>query len=277
VAGKVPSAFADLAGEGRVFDLSQPISPAAPRLEPLMSPYSMCMWSHPSVSERFLRERFEATNGLGYADERVELDLHIGTHMDALGHVFVNGRGFGGIGVDAAVTNWGLAQLGIETVPPVVARGVLVDVPTEYGRPLEPGEPIDVDAIRQTLRGSGTRVESGDVVLIRTGWSRFYGTDNAMFTAAWPGITLPAAQWLAARGAVIVGADTVGLEVFPDTVPGVHAPVHGFLLAEAGVHILEQANLDPVSEAGIHEFLVLCLGLRWVGGTASPLRLTAIG
>jgi kynurenine formamidase len=273
----VTAETASLVGRGRVFDLSQPISTRSPRLEALMSPYSMCMWSNPVISRRYVAETFGVTNGIGYADERIELDLHTGTHIDALGHVFVDDRGYNGLSAEAVVSNWGLRKLGIENLPPVVTRGILADARAVRGRALEPGEPITVSDLEQAFRLGGVEAHTGDVVLVRTGWAEFYGVDNPAYTSGWPGITIEAARWLAARDVVIVGADTMGLEVYPDLVAGEHAPVHAFLLPEAGVHILEQANLEELAVAGVHEFLCLCLAPRFVGGTAAPVRLVAIG
>jgi kynurenine formamidase len=263
-------------GNGRIFDLSQPISVDSPRLPMLMSAYSMCMWSNPISSRHFLEETNGIENAIGYADERVEFDLHTGTHIDALGHTFANDRTYNGFTVRETVTNWGLKRLGIENLPPVVARGVLIDLPTLKGRDLEPGEVVTVTDLRRALSGQEIELDQGDVVLIRTGWARYY-SEPETYVAAWPGIGLDAARWLVARNVSVVGADTMGLEVYPDEVATVHAPVHQYLLARSGVYILEQANLDPLADAGVYSFLCLCLAPRFVGGTAAPVRLVALG
>jgi kynurenine formamidase len=265
-----------LAGGGRVFDLTQPISSDSPRLPRVMSPYTMCMWSHPVSSRHHLEATLGIENEMGYADERVEFDLHTGTHVDALGHAWIGDRTYNGLTVREVVTNWGLRRLGIENLPPVVARGVLVDMPAHLGRELEPGESIGVRELEGALAGQGVELRRGDVVLIRTGWARYYADGTDRFVASWPGIGVAAARWLAEREPVVVGADTLGLEVYPDEVPTVHSPVHQLLLATIGLYILEQADLDALSAAGVHEFLVLCLAPKFVGGTAAPVGLAAV-
>jgi kynurenine formamidase len=262
-------------GEGRIFDLSQPICVESPRLPMLMSPYSICMWSNPISSRHFLEETYAIENAIGYADERVEFDLHTGTHIDALGHTFTNDRTYNGFTVREVVTNWGLKRLGIENLPPVVARGVLIDVPALRGRDLEPGEVVAASDLERALSRQDVVIERGDVVLIRTGWARYY-TDPETYVAGWPGIGLDAATWLVEHDVSIVGADTMGVEVYPDEVATVHAPVHQYLLARSGVYILEQANLDPIADADVYVFLCLCLVPRFVGGTAAPVRLVAL-
>ena len=265
-----------LAGDGRILDLSQPISHLSPRLDRVMSPYSMCMWSNPVASRHHLEREMGIVNGMGYADERVEFDLHTGTHIDALGHAWIGDRTYNGRTTRDVVTNWGLRELGIEHLPPVVARGVLLDVPAERGRALEPGEVVTVADLEAIVAARGIEIRSGDVVFVRTGWAQYYASDVRAYTAGWPGIGVAAASWLAERDVAIVGGDTMGLEVYPDEVPTVHSPVHQLLLATCGIYILEQANLDQLAELGIVEFLCLCLAPRFVGGTASPLRLVGV-
>jgi kynurenine formamidase len=265
-----------LAGEGRVLDLSQPISHLSPRLDRVMSPYSMCMWSHPLSSRHHLQREMGIMNEMGYADERVEFDLHTGTHIDALGHAWIGDRTYNGRSMRDVVTNWGLRELGIEHLPPVVARGVFFDVPAHRGRALEPGEVVTVADLEGIARTRGIAIRSGDVVFVRTGWAQYYAGDPATYSASWPGIGVDAAAWLAERDVAIVGGDTIGLEVYPDEVPTVHSPVHQLLLASCGIYILEQADLDPLAEREINEFLCLCLAPRFVGGTASPVRLVGV-
>lgn len=235
----------------------------------------MCLWSHPAAS-RAEHARAGAENDVGFAVERVELDLHTGTHIDALGHCVIGGFMHGGLTVDEAVTNNGLVRLGIETVPPIIARGVLLDMPAVFGRALESGEVISIDAIGRALERAGSTVEPGDVVLIRTGWAEYYGTDNERFLSGWPGIGIDAAQWLAEQKVVAVGADTHALEVWPPEDRHVHWPVHQELLVHAGIYIVEHASLEELARQGAYRFLCLCLPIRFVGGTASPVRLTAI-
>jgi kynurenine formamidase len=259
---------------GIVVDLSQPVSRSTPR-DAEQSPYALCMWSHP-VASQSEHAKAGAENKVGFAVDRVELDLHTGTHIDALGHCSIGPLMHSGLRVDDVVTNAGLSQLGVETVPPILARGLLLDMPGSLGRPLETGEVIDIAAITATLDRQGTRIETGDVVLIRTGWATYYGVANERFLEGWPGIGVEAGRWLIALGVSAVGADTHALEVWPPEDMRVQWPVHQEFLVRAGVFIIEHANLEELASRGAYEFLCLCLPIRFVGGTASPIRLTAV-
>ena len=236
----------------------------------------MCLWTNPSISRRMFERNWHATNGVGFADERVEFDMHAGTHIDALGHTSIGDRMYNGIPIDDVVTNTGLARLGIEHVPPIATRGILVDVPTLRGRELRGGEVVSADDIRGALERADLRLEPGNVVLIRTGWSRYYGLDNARYVESAPGIDVACAKWLAQQRIVAVGSDTMSLEVAPGVVENELYPVHQFLLAEAGIYIIEQANLEELATESVLEFFCLCLSLKFIGGTGSPVRLTAL-
>ena len=264
-----------LVTHGRAYDLSQPISAAIPRLEG-QPPYSLCLWTNPSISRRMLARDFHATNGVGFTDERVEFDMHAGTHIDALGHTSIGDRMYNGISIDDAVTNTGLTRLGIERLPPIATRGILIDMPAVRGRELRGGEVVSADDISIALQQAHLCIEPGDVVLVRTGWSRHYGVDNARYVDSAPGIDVGCARWLAQQRIVAVGSDTMSLEVAPNVAENDLYPVHQFLLAEAGVYIIEQANLEELAADGVFEFFCLCLALKFTGGTGSPVRLTAL-
>ena len=266
----------DLVREGRIYDLSQPLSATSPRLPVVQSPYSLCLWSNPYAGRSWYREEEGATNGVAFADERVTLDLHTGTHIDALAHAWIDDRTYNGLDLGAVIGSWGLKKLGIENVPPLLARGVLADVPSYRGRDLDPGEAITAEDLEGTLESQGSDVRPGDIVLVRTGWSRYYGTDNATYVGDCPGIGLGAARWLTQQRVTAVGADTMGLEVYPGEAPGVLYPVHQYLLARSGTYIIEQAMLEEIAGVGIHEFLCVCAAPKFAGATAAPVRLTAV-
>jgi kynurenine formamidase len=125
------------------------------------------------------------------------------------------------------------------------------------------------------LARQGTEVRRGDVVLLRTGRIREW-PDAEAFVPDEPGLDLDGARLLAERGAVLIGADNVGLEVHPSPDPGNWQPVHGFLLAQAGVPIMEIVDLEELAAERVHElaFIGACLKIR--GATGSPIRPIAL-
>jgi len=273
-----------LVREGRVFDLSHPISDESPTYVGYMSPpYTFCMWSHPLISRHEL-EQLGFTNAIGFADERVEMGMHIGTHVDALGHVSKGDAVFGGIPILDAVGNRGLSRLGIEHLPPVVTRGVLFDIPALLGQELAPGMAITPEHLEAAQSRQGVEVREADVVLVRTGWGRYHIVDNARYVGIAPdgeqgfapGLGMAAAQWLSARRVLAVGSDTMEVEVVPAESPDECDPVHQHLLAEEGVYLIENAALEEIAQAEVSEFLLLLLAPPFKGATGAPLRLTAI-
>jgi kynurenine formamidase len=261
---------------GRVYDLSKPVSVDSPRLPVAQSPYSLCLWSNPQTGRGWYREEQGATNDVSFADERVTFDMHTGTHIDALAHTWIGNRTYNGLRFDEVIGNWGLKRLGIENVPPLICSGLLLDIAALRSRVLDPGELITPADLEAALARQHEEVRRGDIVLLRTGWGRYYGTDNDRYVGDSPGIGVSAASWLTDRGVVAVGADTMGLEVCPPETRGVLYPVHQHLLARTGTYIIEQAALEEIAADHVYRFLCVCTPIKFVGATASPIRLTAV-
>ena len=90
-----------------------------------------------------------------------------------------------------------------------------------------------------------TELRLGDVVLIRTGQMNLW--PDIGFVRDTPGLNREGAEYLAKHGAIMIGADNLTLEQTP-TAPGLNFfPVHTYLLAEAGVPLLEMAQLDELA------------------------------
>jgi len=252
------------------------VSAESPRLPVVQSPYSLCLWSNPQTGRAWYRYEQGATNDVSFADERVTLDMHTGTHIDALAHTWIGDRTYNGFRFDDVIGTWGLRRLGIENLPPLVCSGLLLDVEALRGRVLDPGEIVTPSDLEAALARQHEEVRRGDVVLLRTGWGRYYGTDNDRYVGDAPGIGVSAATWLTDRGVVAVGSDTMGLEVYPAETAGVLYPVHQHLLARTGTYIIEQAALEEIAADEVSRFLCICAAVKFVGASASPIRLTAV-
>jgi kynurenine formamidase len=266
-----------LARAGRVYDLSFPVSKQAPTHPVYLTPYFICLNHLPWASEKYEREHAGATNGIGWAQERVELDMHTGTHVDALGHATVSGQAYNQFPLLEVYGNWGLMKLGIENLPPLLTRGILADVAGHRGSAMQPGDAISAAELQDVLRAQRVGVRPGDVVLVRTGWARYWGVDNDRYMLnGCPGISLDAATWLAGRGVIAVGADQAAVEVWPAERPGDVFPVHIELLTRSGVYLIEQANLEEIARASVYEFLLVCATPKFAGATGAPVRLLAV-
>lgn len=249
--------------QGKVFDLGQRVTAASPRL-PMQPPYTLAVQGMP------ISEMMGADNPLDVYAEHAGLTFHVGTHIDALGHFAASKHWFGGVGA-ATADEGGLASHGIDQLGPLVSRAVVVDVASWRGAAcLDPSERVTRSMLEQACAAQGNAVETGDVVLVRTGWGRHYGGDSERYVASEPGIDEEAARYLSRCGAIAVGADNMALEVLPFTERHQAFPVHQHLLVEAGVHIIENLALDAVCAAGVRAGVFFLLPVKFVGATASP-------
>src|SRR5687768_10396146 len=261
---------------GRVYDLSFEIGANAPYLLPNQTPYLLSIWA--SFRDSIKRRRAAgATNDAGTNLERVEMTMHVGTHIDALGHFSIGDRLYNGNSAAEVVTDWGLDRLGIEHAPPMIARGVLLDVAGLDGGPhLNPGRAVSPDELQRAAEAAGVAIEAGDIVLIRTGWGRFFGTDNARYVAGEPGIDVAAAHWLTGRDVVAIGCDNMAVEVLPNPDRSLMMPVHQHVLAEAGVYLIENLALEELAAERVYEFCFVLLATKYKGATGCPVRPIAL-
>ncbi len=262
--------------DGRVYDLSHEISAGAPFMAPNQTPFLLSIWA--SWRDSIKRRRaMGARNDAGANVERIEMTAHVGTHIDALGHFSIGDQLYNGLSAAETVTDWGLEQLGIEQAPPIITRGVLLDVAGLDGAAhLEPGRAITQDALAHAAEMAGVAIEPGDVVLIRTGWGRYFGVDNARYLQGEPGIDVPAARWLTARDVVGIGCDNMAVEVLLNPDPALSMPVHQHALAEAGVHLIENVALEALAADKVGAFCLILLPIKFKGATGSPVRPVAL-
>lgn len=251
----------------------RPIDPTRARIVDLTHEYRAGMphWpTHPPFAYTLTRLHGEQTldGGVSSASDLIALGTHNGTHIDALCHFSQSGRLCGGVDVGGMQSyTGGIAAHGAETIAPIVRRGVLVDLAAEG--PLPPEREIAPAG----LEASAAAVAPGSVVLIRTGWARYW-PDPARYLNGQrhPGPGLEAARWLSARGIFAAGSDTVAFERIPS--PGM--PVHVHFLVERGIHILENLNLEELARTGAREFVLVAAPMKIRGATGAPARVFAI-
>ena len=198
---------------------------------------------------------------------------HSGTHIDALSHQAENLTLHGGVHVDEGVqTSVGFRKLGIETMAPLVTRGVLLDVAGD--RSLEPDDAITPEDLERATRAE---IRPGDAVLVRTGFGALWSKPDEYLHAA--GVSAAGSRWLVERKVAAVGADNIAFDLMsgvPDPELKVTLPGHVLLLVRAGIPIIENLNLEELAAAKVYEFLFVCLPLKMRGATGSPVRPIAI-
>lgn len=219
-------------------------------------------------------------DGGSAANDLLVTGTHVGTHIDALGHVSHCGEVYGGMSAEQIqVGGKGLTSHGIDEVDPIVTRGVLLDIPALLGRErLAGGTEITAEHLDAAVERQGTPVGEGEVVLIRSGWGQhwpdaeaFYGKQTGV-----PGVSEQGAKWLAAAGVRATGADTIAFERLEAGAGHALLPAHRILLVESGINIIETMALEEVAADEVYEFTFVLSPLKLVGGTGSPVRPLAL-
>ncbi len=237
--------------------------------------------NHPAYQLAMMRRHGDMvrSDGGSAANEMFVMGGHVGTHIDALGHVSQDGLMYGGLDASASQSNQGLTALGIDTMEPIVCRGVLLDVAAIYDvNALEAGYEVTVNDLEAAEEAAGVTPGKGDAVLIRTGWATHWSEPDVFCGQAGgaPGPGEAAGHWLAERQVRVTGAETIAYEVIRPGVGHATLPVHRILLVEAGIHIMEVMNLTDLAATGVNEFLFVAAPLKLVGATGSPTRPLAI-
>jgi 4-oxalocrotonate tautomerase family enzyme len=202
---------------------------------------------------------------------------HSGTHIDAICHQADAQMLFGGVPAAEVCTGKGFTAHAIEETPPMLAPGVLLDAAAERGvRSLDAGHLVTAADLAACCRRQGVEIWPGDVGLVRTG-NALYWHDPERFLAG-PGMDGSAAAWLAAKGVLAVGADNMAWDVIGlrDPTVGCQLPGHLILIARNGIYIIENLQLEELAAAGVSRFTFVCLPLKFVGATGSPVRPIAI-
>ncbi len=203
------------------------------------------------------------------------------SHIDALCHIFHEGRVYNGYPAEV-VTAHGATRLGIHHLRAgIVTRGVLLDIPLLRGvEALEPGEPVFPEDLEAAEEQAGLRVRSGDALLVRTGrwrWRAAHGPWDLGTLAA--GLDASCLPWLRARDVATLGSDGVS-DVLPSRVEGVGMPIHTVAIVALGIHLMDNLDLDAVAEACAEErrweFLLTVAPLVLRRGTASPVNPIAV-
>jgi kynurenine formamidase len=190
-------------------------------------------------------------------DDLVQMWLGVGPQLDGLGHMGEAGMFYNcNAGKDIAPIT-GLTKLDISKVPPMVARGVLIDMARHFGvESMSAGQPITPDDLQAAMAEQSITVNEGDVVLLHTGW-----TDAKLDTAPeeWgqtiPGITNAAASYLASLKPMAVGADTWGVGAVPAIKGDKIFYDHVVFLKHNGIFILETMNTGRLARESVREFM----------------------
>jgi kynurenine formamidase len=216
-------------------------------------------------------------NGVNWVVEQITATQQMGTHLDGLNHLQVGDTSYNGFRLADIAEDYGTNRLGIETLPQVVTRGLLLDVAAvrDVDR-LSAGDAITVADARAALDRHGLAVRPGDAVLFHTGWGALWGTDNDRYGRGEPGPGLDLAHWLAEHRVALTGCDTWSYGPYPAEDPDEPFVVPQTLNVRHGVVVAENLRLAEIAEAGLGEFLFVLSHAKLRGSTgawATPLAI----
>jgi len=203
--------------------------------------------------------------------------MGVGSQIDGLGHVGINHHYYNNTHVKDFVKVTGLTKFSTSDIPPIVTRGVLLDIARLKGTDtLEAGTAINRAEIDAAAKAQGVTINEGDVVLLHTGWMNVSESDPERFMKGEPGLGVEGAKYLAGLGVVAVGADTFGVEAIPFETDGQFFPVHQELLARNGVYLLENMDTRALAKDEGWEFLFVLGQPRFAGSVQAIINPVAI-
>lgn len=265
---------------GKVYDLAVDYFIGMPSWQAAGDPHYriwMTHTPHGTVIDDPLNVGTNMNEHVSYTGAAISMYTHMGTHIDALVHFGLDGKIWNNFSAEEHLGDRGWQVAGAENIPPLVARGVLLDVAGAKGmNMLDDGYRITSEDLRNTLRHQNTFIQEGDVVLIRTGRMKLYN-DTEAYMSNPPGLGLDAARFLVEQsGAMVVGADNLSFEAFPSELETDYVPVHTYLLAEQGAPIIELVFLEQLAMDKVYEFAFIGGSLKLRGSDAAPIRPLAL-
>jgi kynurenine formamidase len=194
---------------------------------------------------------------MNYNDDIITGWVGVGSQLDGLGHIGIDGVYYNCNNGKEFVAAAGLKKLGIENVPAIATRGVILDMVGLTGRdPVPEGTAFNRKEIEAALKRQGNmKINKGDVVIFYTGWTKLIGKDDKRYGSTEPGLGIDGANYLASLNVAMVGADTWGLEVVPFEDPKKVFYVHQILIPQNGIMILENVNAEGAVADKVYEGL----------------------
>jgi kynurenine formamidase len=227
----------------------------------------------------------------GENEEIVITELgQVGTQLDAFAHQIYGGEyyncitnhdmsfGDGGASDLTAGARQGFPKLGVEKIPDIMTRGVLIDVAGLKNVDMLPGGyVITADDLQQALAKEKLKLETGDAVMINTGWGKLYSVkDKDKYLKSSPGIGIDAGEWLIQQNPMLVGTDTCCVEVRPYPAQKMNLPIHAMFLILYGVYLVENLKLEQMAAEHAYETAYIMTPLKIEGGTGSTIAPIAV-
>ncbi len=211
-------------------------------------------------------------------EELVVTELgQVGTQFDMFSHQGIDGQFYNCVPIDSVASRGGFQKFGVEKIGTLFARGVLIDVAALKGVDmLSASYEITASDLQGALAKQGVTLSPGDAVLIHTGWGQLWDKEPARYAGPSPGIGVGAATWLASQDVLLIGSDTMSVEISPNPDKALDLPVHQIALAVNGIFLIENVKLDELASKRIQEFAFIVEPLKIRGGTGSTVAPIAV-
>ncbi|MGB7933125.1 MAG: cyclase family protein [Gammaproteobacteria bacterium] len=274
----VTRAAAALVRQGKVVDLGRILDEDTPKFPGRYWHQSL------DVTPHYENLRRADSGGQGWGRNQINWiteiqagTFQVGTQLDSIGHIQAGERFYNGWTTRDLVQSNGLARFGMETVPPVITRGVLLDVVAYKNvERLPAGYVITREDVEGTLKHEGLALRAGDAVLFHTGWGGLWGVDNAQFLSGEPGPGLATVQWLYDQHIAVTGADTWSYGPVPGEDSERPFLVPQTMYVKLGLFGLENLATEQLARDGVHEFLFVLTHARTRGSTAAVVSPAAV-
>jgi kynurenine formamidase len=236
----------ELVREGRMYDLGRVLDESVPVFPGRHFRQTLVTTAHHANAAMDTKPVTGlGDNAVNWVIELVSATTQLGTHLDALNHLQIGDRGYNGWTVAELAESWGTNRLGAETIPQIVTRGWLVDVPAGRGVDrLGVGDVVTVEDVKRAL--DGDEPGPGDAVLFHTGWGTHW-QDPDTYLSGEPGPGLELAGWLVGHEVALTGCDTWSYGPVPAEDPARPFEVPQTLNVRHGVFVVE--NLDTAALA----------------------------
>jgi kynurenine formamidase len=216
-------------------------------------------------------------NSVNWVVEQITATQQMGTHLDALNHLQVGDRTYNGHRLADIAEDHGTTKLGVDTLPQIVTRGLLLDIAAVRGvARLEPGDVVTVSDAEAALDRAHLTLEPGDAVLFHTGWGSLWGVDNDTYSAGEPGPGMAVADWLVDHRVALTGCDTWSYGPVPAEDAARPFVVPQTLNTHHGVVVVENLRLAEAAAAGLTEFLLVISHAKLRGATGAWIAPLAI-
>jgi kynurenine formamidase len=255
---KRASALAEVRS-GRMYDLGHVLDESVPVFPGRYFKQTLVTTAHHANADGGVGE-----NRVNWITELVSGTMQLGTHLDALSHLQMEDRGYGGFSVSELAGTAGVTKLGVETVPQIVTSGWLVDAGgLEPGDVITPADCAEIDP------------EPGDAVLFHTGWARHWN-DPEFYLSGEPGPGCELAEWLAKRRVAFPGCDTWSYGPVPPEDPQRPFRVPQILNIDHGIFVVENLDLEQLAADRVRRFALILTHPKLRGATGawtSPIAL----